>query len=85
MAEMMAGYNPATRTVRVVPANVGVGGAFINIGTFQHPDPVYPGSTVTYHAVRDLLYKRKASNPAQTAMFPDNITDMDRIKIEDNT
>lgn len=28
-----------------------------DIGSFDHPDPVYPGSLVLFHGVRDALYK----------------------------
>lgn len=84
MALLKAVMTNTPGTVRVVPAAVGTG-ALVVLGEFEHPDPVYPGSTVTYHAVRDLLYKRSAANPAQTAMFPDNITDMSKITIDDQT
>ena len=74
-------YNNTTKVARVQANGAAVPGGSTNIGTFVHPDPIYPESTVVYHAVRDLLYKRKDSNPAQTAMFPNNITDMAKVKI----
>lgn len=82
MATLRASYNPTTRKATVSPVAVAAPGGSVNIGTFEHPDPVYPGSVVMYHGVRDLLYKRSAKNPAETAMFPNNITDMDRVAIE---
>lgn len=29
---------------------------YVVAGKFDHPDPVYPGSVVLYHGVRDVLY-----------------------------
>lgn len=82
MTTLRASYNPTTRKATVSPTAVAAPAGSTNIGTFEHPDPVYPGSVVMYHGVRDLLYKRSAKNIAQTAMFPDNITDMSRVAIE---
>lgn len=55
---------------------------FVAIGSFVHPDATYPDSYVIYHGVRDLLYKRKASDPSQVGFWPDNITDMQSITIK---
>lgn len=82
MTTLRASYNPTTRKATVSPTAVAAPAGSTNIGTFEHPDPVYPGSVVMYHGVRDLLYKRSAKNIAQTAKFPDNITDMSRVAIE---
>lgn len=79
---LRAVYNPTTRVVNVDLSGVAVPGGSTLIGTFNHPDITYPDSVVIYHGVRDLLYKRSAANPANTAMFPDNITDMENIKIQ---
>ncbi len=77
----------------VLPANEG-GQAYVNIGDFYHDDDssrddLGDNSTETrfgenhvfFHHVRDILYKRSAANPALTAMFPNNIIDIDRVTI----
>lgn len=74
-------YNKETKTVQVAATGTAIPGGSVAIGNIVTPDPVYPGSTVMWHAIRDVLYKRKASNPAQVAMFPENITDMDHTSI----
>lgn len=75
-----------------LPANVN-GSAYVNIGDFYHDAPqdvlgdnptssaIEDESHVFFHHVRDALYKRSAANPALTAMFPNNITDMHNIRI----
>lgn len=78
---LRAAYNPTTKVVNVNLNGVAVPGGSVAIGTFQHPDIDYPDSVVIYHGVRDLLYKRSATNPAVTASFPDNFTDMAGISI----
>lgn len=81
MTTLRVGYNPTTRVAEVASNGTAIPGGSVNVGTFEHPDPVYPGSVVIFHGVRDLLYKRKEANPAQMAMFPNNITDMGRVSI----
>lgn len=78
---LRAVYNPTTKAVNVALAGTAVPGGSTLIGTFEHPDTTYPDSTVIFHAVRDLLYKRSETNPAQNAMWPYNITDMAKIAI----
>ena len=80
MATLNVFFNPTTRVATVKTSGAAVAGA-TNIGTFVHPDATYPDSTVIFHGVRDLLYKRSAANIAQTAMFPNNITNMDKVTI----
>lgn len=79
---LRAAYNNTTGVVNVDLNGVALPGGSVSIGTFEHPDITYPDSVVIYHAVRDLLYKRKHANPTQAGMFPDNITNMDKIKIQ---
>lgn len=81
MPTLRAVYNPTTHVANVALTGTAVPGGSVAIGNFDHPDPVYPDSTVIYHGVRDLLYKRSASNPTNTAPFPENITDMASVKI----
>lgn len=82
MTMYQVAFNKATGVALIQADNAAVPGGSVDIGSFEHPDPIYPGSEVVYHAVRDLLYKRSAANPAQAAMFPDNITDMANVKIQ---
>jgi hypothetical protein len=79
---LRATYNPTTKMVNVNLNGIAVPGGSVAIGTFQHPDIDYPDSVVIYHGVRDLLYKRSATNPTANATFPDNITDMANISIQ---
>ena len=85
-------YHAATRTATVnLPDDPAVGGGAVLIGTFNHDnedDPLgdnpvegHQENHVIWHHVRDLLYNRSAADPSQTAMFPNNITDLDRIEI----
>lgn len=55
MPTVHVSYNAATR-VAYVNSTDAVQPGYKAIGNFQHPDPVYPGSLVVYHGVRDLLY-----------------------------
>jgi uncharacterized protein YjdB len=79
---LRAAFNNTTKVVNVDLNGVAIPGGSTAIGTFEHPDIEYPDSVVVYHAVRELLYKRKQSNPAQAGTFPDNITDMAGISIQ---
>ena len=74
-------YKASTKEARVLDSGAATPSGFTAVGTFVHPDATYPDSVVIYHGVRDLLYKRSAANPANTAMFPDNITNMQEISI----
>lgn len=81
MATYQAAYDPDSREVLIQEDDAAVPAGAVDIGSFEHPDAVYPDSVVIYHAVRDLLYKRSHADPAQEDMFPDNITDMHNIDI----
>ncbi len=82
MSTYQVAYNQTTRVALIQADGAGVPGGSVDIGSFEHPDPINPGSEVVFHAVRDLLYKRSAANAANNAMFPDNITDMHNVKIQ---
>lgn len=79
MSTLQANYNPTTKIVTVQAQGDAIPEGSVAIGTFEHPDPVYPGSVVIFHGVRDLLYKRKP-NGAE-GFWPDNITDLQNISI----
>ena len=97
MPRYQVAYHKNTKHAQVqpygdaLPANEG-GQAYVNIGDFYHDasqDNLGDNLTETrfgenhalFHHVRDILYKRSAANPAVTAMFPNNITDIDRVMI----
>jgi hypothetical protein len=82
MPTLKVAFNKTTKVARVLDASASVPGGFVDVGSFAHPDTTYPDSVEIYHGVRDLLYKRSAANPANTAKFPDNICAMQDIKIE---
>ncbi len=75
-------YNNTTKVARVLNSGAATPGSFVDVGTFTHPDATYPDCTEVYHGVRDLLYKRSAANPANTAKYPDNICNMQAISID---
>ena len=85
MADFQVAYHPTTRVATVQAKGDALQAGAVKIGEFEHTeenDPLGPDvNHVYFHHVRDLLYKRKHANPAQTAMFPENITDMDRVTI----
>lgn len=79
MSTLQASYNPTTKVVTVQQQGDTIPEDTVAIGTFEHPDPVYPGSMVIFHGVRDLLYKCKPDGTA--GFWPDNITDLQNITI----
>lgn len=85
MPTYQVAYNATTKVATVQPENDALPVGSVNVGTFEHTDEadlLGPDvNHVVYHHVRDLLYKRSAANPANPAMFPDNITDMHNIQI----
>lgn len=80
MPMLQVSYNPTTRVALIQLDNAAVPGGSVDIGSFNHPDPVYPDSVVAFHGVRDLLYKRKPNGTP--GFFPENITDMDKVKLQ---
>lgn len=81
MPALQVSYNQTTRVALVQADAAAVPEGSVDVGSFDHPDEVYPDSVVIYHGVRDLLYKRSAADAAETAMFPENITDMQNVII----
>ncbi|MFV0357794.1 MAG: Ig-like domain-containing protein [Bacteroides thetaiotaomicron] len=81
MATLKVAYHATNKEAHVLAQAASLPGGTVNVGTFSHPDAVYPDSVTIFHGVRDLLYKRSAANPANTAMFPENITDMHNVTI----
>lgn len=81
MTTLQVSYNKTTKTATVAVAGTAVPEGSVDVGSFDHPDPVYPDSLVIFHGVRDLLYRRSEADPSQIAMFPKNITDLQNIKI----
>lgn len=85
MSRFQIAYNAGTKVATVQPFNDALPGGSVNIGDFYHDeelDRLGEGDThVVFHHVRDALYKRSAANPAQVAMFPENITDMASVSI----
>ena len=60
MAQLQVSYRFTTLPIQAVVQLVGTAPitGFQLIGTFYHPDPVYPDSTVLYHGVQKLLASR---------------------------
>lgn len=80
MPMLQVSYNPTTRVALVQADNAAVPGGSTDIGSFNHPDPVYPDSLVLFHGVRDLLYKRKPDGTP--GFWPENITDLNNVTID---
>lgn len=78
-------YNPTRRVALVQADAAAVPVGSVDVGSFSHPDGNVQDSVIVYHGVRDLLYKRSKANPANTAMFPNNITDMQNVIIQYDT
>lgn len=49
---------------------------FVAIGSFEHPDATYPDSYVIWHGIQKIAYFRNGGNVAQTAFFPNNLTNL---------
>lgn len=75
-------YDKATRVALIQADDAAVPAGSVDVGSFEHPEPITRGSKVVFHSVRDLLYKRSAADPANNAMFPNNITDMQNVIID---
>lgn len=79
MTTLQVSYDPSAKVVTVQQEGDSVPEGSTSIGNFEHPDPVYSGSVVIFHGVRDLLYKRKPDGTP--GFWPNNITDLQFIKI----
>lgn len=59
MPMLQVAFKAAIPKIALVQAdNAVIPSGYVDAGSFDHPDPVYPGSVVLFHGVRDLLYKR---------------------------
>lgn len=57
MPMLQVAFKQAMPKVALVQADgAALPGGYLDAGSFDHPDPVYPGSLVLFHGVRDLLY-----------------------------
>lgn len=85
MPKYQVAYNAATRVATIQPENDALPEDSILVGTFDHDEETDQLDSkvnhVMFHHVRDIFYKRSAANPAEEAMFPNNITDMHNITI----
>lgn len=81
MPTLKVAFNKDTYVATVLDASGSIPSGSVNVGTFDHPDETYPDSYVIYHGVRELLYKRSEVDPTQPGFWPDNITDMQRVTI----
>lgn len=92
MPDFQIAYHPTTRVATIQSKGDALPAGTVKVGEFEHADVEVVGAGkpenykfdenhVLWHHVRDALYKRSAANPAQTAMFPDNITDLDRVTL----
>lgn len=82
MPELKVAFNKDTYVATVLDASGSIPSGSVNVGTFDHPDETYPDSYVIYHGVRELLYKRSEADPTQPGFWPDNITNMQAVTID---
>ena len=89
MPQYQIAYHPTNKVATVQANNDALPAGAVKIGTFVHDDesdPLGPDlNHVVFHHVRDALYKRSATNPAQAGFWPNNITDMASITIAVDT
>jgi uncharacterized protein YjdB len=81
MTDYRVAYNKTTRTATVQLVGDSLPSGSTQVGTFSHPSTEYMDQAVAFHYVRDILYKRSASNPDNAGFWPNNITDMTSIAI----
>lgn len=89
MSDYQIAYNATTRTATVQALNDALPVGSVNVDTFKHAEENDPLDSdlnhVLFHHVRDALYKRSRANPANAGFWPNNITDMDRVVIVNDT
>lgn len=82
MPTLKVAFNKDTYVATVLDASGSIPSGSVNVGTFDHPDETYPDSYVIYHGVRELLYKRSEVDPTKPGFWPENITNMQAVTIE---
>lgn len=92
MAVYQIAFNNTTYVATVQAKGDALPASSVKVGEFTHTDDSstnddhgYEGNHMFFHHVREALYKRSYANPANEAMFPDNITDMARVSIVQDT
>lgn len=69
MPVLQVAYKEAAPKVALVQnEGTALPSGYVDAGSFDHPDPVYPGSLVLYHGVRDALYHFKQLNMGEVAI-----------------
>lgn len=81
MATYKVALNAAQTIIHVALNATTLPTGFTSVGTYDHDeadDPLgaEPDSHVMINHVRELLGRRSKANPANPALFPDNITDL---------
>lgn len=73
------------RLVKVEPDGTGLTAGYTKVGTYDHPENDKLGhheSHVLYHHVQEILYHvTDTPPPPEEGFWPDNITDMQTVKI----
>ena len=82
MPTLKVAFNKDTYVATVLDASSSIPSGSVSVGTFDHPDETYPDSYVIYHGVRELLYKRSEVDPTQPGFWPENITNMQAVIID---
>lgn len=71
-------YKASDNEARVLLNSTANPSGFTKLDEFEHPDGA--DTHVIFHHVRDILYKTSRAD-LSAGFFPDNITDMQRVKI----
>lgn len=69
MPVLQVAYKEAAPKVALVQNDgTALPAGYLDAGSFDHPDPVYPGSLVLFHGVRDCLYHFKQLNMGEVSI-----------------
>lgn len=69
MPVLQVAYKEAAPKVALVQnEGTALPSGYLDAGSFDHPDPVYPGSLVLYQGVRDALYHFKQLNMGEVSI-----------------
>lgn len=73
MPVLQVAYKEAAPKVALVQnEGAALPSGYLDAGSFDHPDPVYPGSVVLYQGVRDALYHFKQLNMGEVSIQLDD-------------
>lgn len=89
MANLKVHVNRSLKKIYVLPEATAAPAGTVEAGVFVHDPDIHAGNDrlessenhVIFHHVQEILGKRSDKNPAQPALFPGNITDLNAYQI----